>query len=720
MASAPRDDSAPAPALQQMQCEHGEVAGMLQILRAKLADAEEENFDLRASMALFETETRLESDKKERAMQSQVKAIESQLAFVSEKLQTAERVKLRTMKEVEELQQKQLVETKRRDAERRLLATKRRRQETKPATSQSTTTTPLSQQQQVPAVKTGVAAVDTGIQTEIEVPEAEETSGSWRRRKQLKGLNAKLVSCLLTGPSRDLLTLLHGALVGERPGDEVGDERRTSQTLSPGCSHHLNNSPLLTQFLPSLSGNSSLNESIQYSSNGAAGGGATAGVVYSQSVFSQVTTRSLAPHASSMLSTELMDTTKAVQETVVATDRAKELVDVMGKMLKGDVSAVALAPVFIKYFTAHKDIAWPLMCSVLGVMYAVMHHCAHFQRFLLTASVPFDATVSLHTGDQRLTGSTEHPRIVLSGLRVSLLGEYLSARSERVSMLQKESSELSETDTTCERKELRSKLMSALCRMIKSNMKESAVVKDGLRVLCFWADLGFGHCPALAPDFKPLFASNSIPRILMTAEGSVTVKAQALRLLSQLLRVPEMFAEVKIDSTKSLLFHRCAKMLSCNKEDLAIDKASDMRAFQHEIVKIFWSMITSFPSEGIRFVLESTHGLASDLDGYRSILYYLAQLLDQETFEARTRGDSGVMQELVRDRIRWDLIRNAFELLALLSRYVDLRTELGGDDQVQSFLAVLHFLSNLTHDDVQKDSIVASARFIALTTTLSG
>ncbi|CAH0519490.1 unnamed protein product [Peronospora belbahrii] len=75
----------------------------------------------------FETETRLESDKKEREMQSRIAALESKVAFVSEKLQNSERAKLRVMKEMEELHQKQLVESKRRDAERRLLASKRRK-----------------------------------------------------------------------------------------------------------------------------------------------------------------------------------------------------------------------------------------------------------------------------------------------------------------------------------------------------------------------------------------------------------------------------------------------------------------------------------------------------------------------------------------------------------------------------------------------------------------
>ncbi|CAI5742534.1 unnamed protein product [Hyaloperonospora brassicae] len=706
--------------MQHLQGEKGQVDGLLQLLRAKLEDVEEENFDLRASMALFETETRLESDKRERAMQIQVTALESELAFLSEKLQTVERVKQRATREVEALQQKQLVEAKRRDAERRLRATKRRKQVTAiPASQTSTATTPLSQQLQQ---QLSVSVADTGVQTELDLHEARESDSSRSSRAVLKASNARVVSRLLTGPSRDLLTLLHGALAAERAQDGAVNERHTSQKSSGRKNPHSNNSNSSssspTQFLQSSLGHSSSNESLQCSPT-CATGGASAGLVFSQSVFSQVTTRPIAPQASSMPSTELLETTQALQKTA-ATDRAKELYDVMGKMLSGDVSVVALAPVFVKYFAAWKELERPVLCSVLRVLYAVMHHSADFQRFLLVASAPFGATVSLNAGYQSGAGSVEHPRIALSGLRFSSLGEYLSARAERVSVAQNDLLELSETESTTAHNELRHKLMGALCRVIEGNIKEAAVVMDSLRVLCVWADLAFAHYSALVPDFKPLLASKSIPCILMTAESDLTVKAQALSLLSQLLRVPEVFAEVKIESKQSLLFHRCAKMLSCNKSDLSMEKACNMRAFQHEIVKVFWTAVTSFPSEGIRFVLESTYGPYSDVDGHRSILYHLVQLLDQETFEARTSGDNGVVQELVSDRIRWGLTQDAFALLGLLSRYVDLQIELGGDGHVQSFLAVLSFLSNLTHEDVQMDSVVVSARALIALMTLSG
>lgn len=116
----------------------------------------------------------------------------------------------------------------------------------------------------------------------------------------------------------------------------------------------------------------------------------------------------------------------------------------------------------------------------------------------------------------------------------------------------------------------------------------------------------------------------------------------------------------------------------------------------------------------------------SDSDGYRSVIYYLVQLLHQETFDLRTSnsgGDYCVARQLQNDPFRLDLIQDAFALLGLLSRYVDIPSELNGDDQVQTFLAVLCFLSNLTQDDgsgVRNDSIVATARALVSMMNLPG
>lgn len=115
--------------LTHLQREKGEADGMLQILRAKLSEAEEDNFDLRANMMTVEAEIMYSSKKKEEHLQKQMSSMESRLSFLTDQLKNAERVKLRALREVEELQQKQLLEQKRLDAEKRLLATKKRKHE---------------------------------------------------------------------------------------------------------------------------------------------------------------------------------------------------------------------------------------------------------------------------------------------------------------------------------------------------------------------------------------------------------------------------------------------------------------------------------------------------------------------------------------------------------------------------------------------------------------
>ncbi|CAI5741193.1 unnamed protein product [Peronospora farinosa] len=659
MSNVPRNDSAQLQEmLQRLQHEKSEVEGMMQILTSKLQEAQEENFDLHASMSLFETETRLEGDKKEREMQNKISALESKLSFMSEKFQNAERAKLRVIKEVEDLQQKQRVENKRRDAERRLMATKRRKHESFLATSQSIAMT----QQQV--MKVSVPVMETSVQTENPVKEETE-----RGHPSLTKENARLISYLLTGTSRDLLTLLNGVAV-VRSKDEAQENADVDRTQLPQGWHSSTPTQYLTEFIRKLF---------------------------------------------EWLVTAVIRWCPVLSECIFS-KRARELYDVMGRMLTGDVSAVALVPVFIKYLTTLTDLEWTVMCSVLRVMYSVMHHSTHFQRFLTVESSSSDATSSTNAELQRNSNSMEHPRIVLPGLRFISLDEYLSAQSEYGSMAQNDLLQASAAEAAADQKEIRSKLMCALCRAVKSNIKEPVVVKDGLRVLCFWVDLGLAHGPALMPDFKPLLASNVISGILLAPKSIPTVKAQAVGLLSQLLRVPEIFIEVAAESKKILLFNRCVKMLLCE-GNLSRNEVSSVRAFQHQIVKLLLSIITLYPSEGICFVLESTHGLPGDPDGYRSVIYYLARLLDQETFEIRTGGESFETHALLRDHFRLDLIQDAFALVGLLSRYVDLRSELGGDDQVHSFLAVLHFLSNLPHDGIRK--IAASARAFVIMMNLA-
>ncbi|RLN02353.1 hypothetical protein BBJ28_00004965 [Nothophytophthora sp. Chile5] len=574
---------------------------MVHILRTQVAEAKEEDYDLRSNIAAMAAEIQFESGKKERAMQAKATALESNVAFLSAKLQNAERVKLRAVHEAEEMQQKLMLERKRLDAEKRLLATKRRKQESFLAASQSL----MSQRQQLqqqptrPPVK---VVTETAVQTDSQ---------------------------------RE-----------DRNGEEGGNGFKEA-------------------------------------------------------------------HAS-LLSFAMESN---VTQAVLATDRARELYDVIGRMLAGDVSAVALAPVFIKYLAAPTDLDRTVLSSVLRVTYSVMQHSEQFQQFLLVAMSPSDAStcspsVAGLPKSTVGTNSMEHPRITLTGLRYTSLDDYLSARKDQKPFAQDDTSQSAIVDTASEHRQLRAKLLSALCRVIKNSLNEPVVVEDGLCVLWFWVDLGLAHRPAFRPDFRPLLAANVIPAVVLAPKGPPGTKAHALGLLSQMLRFPEVFTEVEAETKKSLLFNRCAKMLD-REGALSAQPASDVRKLQRQVVKLMLSITMSFPSVGIRFVLESTRGLPNDSDGHRSVVYYLAQLLGQETFDARITNAGGASyaeQELLRDHQRVGLIRDAFTLMALLARYVDLPNELDGDDRVQGFLAVLHFLSTSKLEEGGNDAIATTAR----------
>ncbi|KAF4319736.1 hypothetical protein BBO99_00006150 [Phytophthora kernoviae] len=197
----PRDDMAQLrQTLEKLQHEKGEADGLLQILNAKLQDSNEENFDLRAEMLTFQAETRYQSEQNEKTLKAKVLSLESQLAFQRAQLQNAERVKLRALKEADDLQQKQekqLLDRKKLDAEKRLLATKRRKQESFLAASQSMMSqSMLSQQQQQQVVRpVAVPVTETAVQTELVIEEKENDSHS-----KLKEVLGKTLEILIAVP----------------------------------------------------------------------------------------------------------------------------------------------------------------------------------------------------------------------------------------------------------------------------------------------------------------------------------------------------------------------------------------------------------------------------------------------------------------------------------------------------------------------------------------
>lgn len=151
----------------QLKRAKGEAEGLVHILREKLREAEEENFNVQATVVTAVAEVEYLSKKKEQEISKRVASLESNLAFVTQQLKTAERIKLQAVREVDEMKQKQTLEQKRLEAEKRLLATKKRKHESIViAASQRMAASrqpvfQVSQASQPPPVATSTAAVQT-------------------------------------------------------------------------------------------------------------------------------------------------------------------------------------------------------------------------------------------------------------------------------------------------------------------------------------------------------------------------------------------------------------------------------------------------------------------------------------------------------------------------------------------------------------------------------
>lgn len=115
--------------LAQLTRDKGESDGMAQILRAKLAEVEEEIFELRVDAVATRTEAEFAGREQADALRQQLAGAESRLGFLADQLRSAERTKLRAVRELEEFKERQLVENKRLEAERRRLASARRNHE---------------------------------------------------------------------------------------------------------------------------------------------------------------------------------------------------------------------------------------------------------------------------------------------------------------------------------------------------------------------------------------------------------------------------------------------------------------------------------------------------------------------------------------------------------------------------------------------------------------
>lgn len=488
----------------------------------------------------------------------------------------------------------------------------------------------------------------------------------------------------MNSPSRDLLALLNGSSSSTNGSEDTTKEASDESSAA-------------------VSINSLSQAAAENADDDVEMVGATPSVGFSQSVFSQIADQAQAQARASMLSFA-METN--VTKTAFMNERATELYDVLADMLQGKRNVLALTPVFIKYLTAPTDLDPPVLSSVMRALYYVIHHSKRFRQFLLSSTGSGIQTRTSHASLQ--PPGLQHPRISLPGMHFSSLEDYLA--SKRSPAIDSTAAE----DLTTERTQQRIKLLSALCRVIKNYLNQSKVVDHALSVFSIWVDLALVS-PSSACDFSSLLNTHVLQEILMSPKSVPRTKCMALNLMTQLLRFPDLFHELEASAKKSLLFNRCAMMLS--QSETAWTR--ELQLLQQHIIQLFLAIIMAYPSTGTRFVLENTRGDTSDANGYRGVVFHVTQLLDRCTRDMRlaTRTQCPVRADDDEDRqnkLQVALIRDAFVLTGLLMPYVDLALELDGADHEHAFLSVLYLLRSTRLDHENNDSISNIARALLL------
>lgn len=170
----------------QLTREKGEVVGMLHILKTKLKEAVEDKSDLHISMATLEAETAIAAQNNAEQLKKHMSTTESRLSFLTDQLKNAERAKLRALREVEELKQRQLLEQKRLDAEKRLLATKKRKHESVMIAASQTLMTRLHQQRSSASSSSSQQAMTPPLSSAPQVKSSVSTSAAAIQTEPLK------------------------------------------------------------------------------------------------------------------------------------------------------------------------------------------------------------------------------------------------------------------------------------------------------------------------------------------------------------------------------------------------------------------------------------------------------------------------------------------------------------------------------------------------------
>jgi hypothetical protein len=693
-------------------------------------------------MLTIEAEIKYESEKNEVEMKKKLASLESQLCFMTDQMKHAEKSKSRALKEVEELKQKQFLEQKRLNAEKRLLETKKRRHESvmiaaSQAMMSSQPSINLSQPGRPPRPVTppplpasyqkNSNSSNTSVQMDILQDDEQESN-------QIVRENQKLLTALMSSISRDLLKLL-------MCGKSSPEDAETQQKIGELLTHSLvsSSSPNQQQQQQQITTDSTNSHSPKDTTVG-----------LSQSVFSQIASQAQVQVEASKLHVAMEVN---FSQALFATERAQDLYDAIGRMLRGENTSLCLVSEFIKYLIAPTDLESDVLTSVISVLFFVIKNNPRFQHYLTApvVTVHSDSTSGASSSNSCSTPSADM-RSFPRNTRISGLEKDMQVHSlQEFQSRQKNTSSWSSSTITTLSKESsheRSKLLSALCRVIRNHATSSEqLVEKGLDVLSLWVELLSNNQKItdsgikMEEDLKQLLNGNVLQEILLSPKLNrlVLAKCKALNLFIQLIHVPVLFPLIETSVNKNLLLNRCARMLSV----FDIPNSNLIKQLQSQVIRLFFCLITTFPSIGIRFVLEKTRApQGKDLDYHhheqsssssssssstgiattttttktatktatttttsssssilpeRSIIYHLVMLLDQETFDARTNGLQSIQeQELLNDSLRMQLIKEAFVLLSVLIRYVDnIKAELDGPEQEQILVSILVFIEKI-------------------------
>ncbi|KAL0587437.1 hypothetical protein ABG067_003056 [Albugo candida] len=635
--------------LEQLQHKNFELDGLVQIIKSKLAQVEEENFELCANIATVEAEKQYEIKKSQDILRKENHRLTSELEFLKNQYQHTQREKKPSTCERSAFR-KERIEKQRLDAEKKRAEAQKRKHDSSFASSSQTPGSDVDRnyvwvaktsQQPVSAInslhRSGMKNI---VATEIQANPADLESID----EIIMQENMELITAFMTLFSTDLLALF--------------DIPHVELDACPGKNEHT------SSLVPEDS---------------------------SRSVFTQVTEHAKAKFKSWV--TEHSNQTFSMQANVLR-NCAKHFYEVLGMMMmKGELSSsVALLPVFIRYFDSRVDIDPHVLSSAFRLLCLVILKSKIFQNFLAEDN------------------NVDYSQIDEDKLRQSNTG-IRDAVDDRAEMIQKDAYDpLVESFSRLRRDpyiyptdtkngvshEERAQLMEAICRVIKIHSTSVQVVDQGLRCLSSWVHCVHEMKAAPMSDYKRLLHSHILQDIILGPKSFPRSRAQALELLADLITIKSLFPnEFEQSAQQNLFFNRCANLLRipsergapCAQTAIEILGGSDSKVFQG-VISLFLRLVLHHPVSGIRFVLLYTRGddRAEESSSFFTLVlqfmkYYITLLEDAaETSNFEWTKSNTIMVE------------DAFQLLNIMIPHIQFDEELSIGNHEYDFFICLRFL----------------------------